>query len=515
MSLTIRELTRIPHLRTRMYAGRRGESRQVRWAGVCELPDPTEWLGEGDLLMTVGLAVPHGAAKQRAWIELLAGSGLSGVALCESGSDPGLAMRSPPLTAALREAADRLGLPVMMVEHQVPFVALAHAVTDANTRGEHERLVRVMRLYDALRAAQAEPRQGHLLDAVAGVCGCELHVVDQATGRPPFPGWPPLPPPVAAALAELLSERVEPLAAWVRIDTAPAVMALVVPSRSGEILVAVGQGEPLDPLLLQHAATIMAIEVERIRTERDHARRFGGDVFRSMLEQRIGPDTALALVAEQGCGEGPWIVIATSADGRWPAVSHAGIAARLEADGFPALELEWEGALFCLASAGADARTAVGSAAGAVGPAGVSREFSSLGDLAAAVREARWALGTAIETDTPLLDAATQSSNLAAPRTVAEAERLVEQLLGPLRDYDAAHATELERTLRVFLEENRSWQRAAARLHVHKQTLVYRVRQVERLTGRSLSSTADVARLWIALEAAGRLAPRRPRGIPA
>ena len=43
MALTIRELTRIPHLRTRVYAGRRGEGREVRWAGVCELPDPTEW----------------------------------------------------------------------------------------------------------------------------------------------------------------------------------------------------------------------------------------------------------------------------------------------------------------------------------------------------------------------------------------------------------------------------------------------------------------------------------------
>jgi purine catabolism regulator len=472
------------------------------------LPDPTEWLGEGDLLMTVGLAIPHGAAKQRAWIELLAGSGISGVALCESGSDPGLAMRSPPLTAALREAADELGFPVLMVEHQVPFVALAHAVTDANSRGEHERLVRVMRLYDALRAIQAEPGRAQLLDALAAICGCELHVVDQASGRPPFPGWPPLPARVGGALADLLAERVEPLAAWVRIDSAPATaIALVVPSSSGEILVAIGQDEPLDPLLLQHAATIVAIEVERFRAEREHARRLGEDVFRGMLEQRIGADTALALVAGQGCGEGPWIVIATSAAGRWPAAARTGIAARLDADGVASLELEWEDALYCLTSAGPRSRAAVRAAAVAAGPAGVSRELATLGDLRAAVREARWALGSAIDDEVPLVDAATQSSNLTAPRSVTEAERIVEQLLGPLREYDQAHSTDLEHTLRVFLEENRSWQRAAGRLHVHKQTLIYRVRQVERLTGRSLSSTADVARLWIALEAAERLAP--------
>ena len=54
----------------------------------------------------------------------------------------------------------------------------------------------------------------------------------------------------------------------------------------------------------------------------------------------------------------------------------------------------------------------------------------------------------------------------------------------------------------MFLQENRSWQRAADRLHVHKQTLVYRIKRIETLTGRSLSDTADVAELWLALQAA-------------
>jgi purine catabolism regulator len=53
----------------------------------------------------------------------------------------------------------------------------------------------------------------------------------------------------------------------------------------------------------------------------------------------------------------------------------------------------------------------------------------------------------------------------------------------------------------VFLEENRSWQRSAKRLHVHKQTLVYRMGRVEQLTNRSLRNTADVVQLWLALEA--------------
>jgi purine catabolism regulator len=36
---------------------------------------------------------------------------------------------------------------------------------------------------------------------------------------------------------------------------------------------------------------------------------------------------------------------------------------------------------------------------------------------------------------------------------------------------------------------------------VHKQTLVYRMRRVEELTGRRLDRTEDVAELWLALRA--------------
>ena len=67
--------------------------------------------------------------------------------------------------------------------------------------------------------------------------------------------------------------------------------------------------------------------------------------------------------------------------------------------------------------------------------------------------------------------------------------------------YDEAHATELLHSLSVFLDENRSWQRSAELLHVHKQTLVYRMHRVEDLTGRDLRSTADIVELWMALRA--------------
>ena len=76
-----------------------------------------------------------------------------------------------------------------------------------------------------------------------------------------------------------------------------------------------------------------------------------------------------------------------------------------------------------------------------------------------------------------------------------------ERIIGPLIEYDREHGSDLVRSLRVFLEHNRSWQRSAEVLHVHKQTLVYRMGRVETLTGRSLREMGDVVQLWLGLRA--------------
>ena len=72
-------------------------------------------------------------------------------------------------------------------------------------------------------------------------------------------------------------------------------------------------------------------------------------------------------------------------------------------------------------------------------------------------------------------------------------------LLTPLLDYDADHGTELVRTLRVFLDCSGSWTKAAEAMFVHVNSLRYRMRRVEELTGLDLGSLADQAALLLAL----------------
>ncbi|MEU6811197.1 PucR family transcriptional regulator ligand-binding domain-containing protein [Streptomyces sp. NPDC046831] len=73
------------------------------------------------------------------------------------------------------------------------------------------------------------------------------------------------------------------------------------------------------------------------------------------------------------------------------------------------------------------------------------------------------------------------------------------RLLDPLRDYDRRHRAELIPTLEAFLDSDGSWTRCATRLHLHVNTLRYRVGRIEQLTGRDLSRLEDKLDFFLAL----------------
>ena len=79
-------------------------------------------------------------------------------------------------------------------------------------------------------------------------------------------------------------------------------------------------------------------------------------------------------------------------------------------------------------------------------------------------------------------------------------------LLSQLDAYDREHGGELLTSLEAFLQHNARWETAAAQLFVHRHTLRYRMRKVEQLTGRDLSSSFDRMEFWLALRARDLLA---------
>jgi len=82
----------------------------------------------------------------------------------------------------------------------------------------------------------------------------------------------------------------------------------------------------------------------------------------------------------------------------------------------------------------------------------------------------------------------------------SEALRLFcDSLLGPIEHGEGHYGGELMRSLEAFIECNGQWESAARRLYCHRHTLRYRIRKIEELTGRDLSSARDRIEFWLAL----------------
>jgi purine catabolism regulator len=83
-----------------------------------------------------------------------------------------------------------------------------------------------------------------------------------------------------------------------------------------------------------------------------------------------------------------------------------------------------------------------------------------------------------------------------------EALRLyTDSVLGPIENGEGEYGGELLRSLEAFVEHNGQWERAARELFCHRHTLRYRIRRIEQLTGRDLSSARDRIEFWLALKA--------------
>lgn len=133
---------------------------------------------------------------------------------------------------------------------------------------------------------------------------------------------------------------------------------------------------------------------------------------------------------------------------------------------------------------------------------GVSAPFDLLEELTTAVRQARSALIRNHQPRKLVNFEEHAAASLFLPQDAEQLRSISDQVLGPLRTYDEQRGTRLTQTLRVFLEENRSWVRAAERLFVHRQTLIARISRIEKIIDRDLSSIEDTAECWLAVQAA-------------
>jgi hypothetical protein len=143
--------------------------------------------------------------------------------------------------------------------------------------------------------------------------------------------------------------------------------------------------------------------------------------------------------------------------------------------------------------------------ASATGRVGVSPTFGSLDQTPRALHLARNALAgsqSGTSSVTMFDDAPLPMLVVSAPSAALE---ITNQVLGPLLELPEPDREMLLSTMAVFFSADGSAAAAAERLHCHPNTVRYRLRRIEQLTGRSFDRPVDSAEFCVALAAVRRL----------
>jgi purine catabolism regulator len=521
--LTVRGL--VAELGLELAAGEQGADAPLRWVHISELPDPTPWLSGGELLLTTGIQLVS-EERQREFARLLSRHHLAGLGF-------GTGFDHAGLPSPLVEEAAELGFPVFEVPYELPFIALTEKAFTRLVNEQYEVLQRGIAIHKRLERLVLEERGlDELVRALAAAIGGAVAVLGSRGEAMVSKVFRRRLPGEALELVQAeVARRAAALSARAPGGPEAAEFAPQHPELAGRALVLPvatrGRGAPqawllaardagglgdFERLILQQAVTVVALELMRQRTMRDTERRLAGDVLAEALGGGLSEQELGARMLPFGIGSQAAVLVFAAADGG-ARPSEGELDRFLGEAGVSALVATREQLLCAVvdARAGIDPLELAARARRALEPEhGQTRAAASRSSPLVALRrsfhEARCALEAAALANG-------QGPEVASYRDLGVFQLLLslqddhalrlycDSVLGPLDDASGEYGDELLRSLEAFIEQNGQWEKAARELFCHRHTLRYRIRRVEQLTGRDLTSARDRIEFWLALRA--------------
>ncbi|MEU6860857.1 PucR family transcriptional regulator ligand-binding domain-containing protein [Glycomyces sp. NPDC046736] len=506
--MRLRSLLHMPELGLTLVSGRHHLDREVRWVVPTDLHDPRRYLSGGELVLTgmMWRGSEPGADSDLFVRHLVA----AGVTALGAGDHP----EHHAVPEDLVDACARHDLPLFTVDAAVAFAEITERIAQRLSAGRSEDLASLLDRHRRLIAADGI---GQILELIKAELGMECLVLSPA-GRALRGGLVLGEAERAQVVAR--AHAAERLPQKVTLDRhrCHSVFGIGSTVHTGRFLVIDDDHSRWSPerrRVAEQLAALIALElddpavrpvpqVELVtalsegRVEEHLLRSAGlgvGDEV-TVIAAVSGPEAVReTMVAETvaGFGEGDPLAPPPAA---WATIGNETIAVLAGEAGTAAERprlLAW--ARHCAAALSKAGGEAVG--------VGLADPVRAPEGLCGALEQAR------------------HTATLAQPRPggidVAEPDHLVShrmllaavapevrdafrtRVLDPLTAYDARHRSDLLVTLRRFLECDGSWQRCAASLHLHVNTVRYRIRRVEELTGRDLRNPLDRMDLALAV----------------
>jgi hypothetical protein len=377
----------------------------------------------------------------------------------------------------------------------------------------HERLTRV--------AAAGEGAAG-IAEALHDLTGLAVAVEDRYGNLSAWagPGQPdPYPKPPAYDREQLLRRL---MTAGRSVRDGDRVVALASPRPGVLGLVALmdpgRRAGTTDVMAIEHGATVLAVELARLRGVADTELRVRRELVQDLLtgtDDESAHQRAEALGYDLGLPHQVAVVEVTESS---PADEDVLLAVRraLRQQPLPALLGMMAGTVVIVAPAGdtdweALRLAIVAQLGGGRCRVGVGEAYPRPSLLARSLREAQLALrlqkASSAEERTSAYADLDVLRMLASVDDLADVEGFVRKWLGVLADYDERKHTELLKTLTQYLQHGGGYEATSQALSVHRSTLKYRLHRIRELTGFDLGdpetrfSLELATRAWITLQA--------------
>jgi purine catabolism regulator len=524
--MNVAELLEIDLLKptgVRVLAGEEHLLREVRWVHTGEIADIARYLSGGEVLLTAATGLRSSEADHRRYIRELAEVGVAALIL-----ELGRGLRKVP--RSMIEEAERGELILVTLDREVPFVAVTHFVHTQLISSAHEALLRAIEIEDALSQLILE---GATLPAMLALLSERLNnpvILEDAAHRvvafgrasgafaPILRAWQAhsRSPHSASHAGVVNGADAEPPCAWRDI--------VLRGDRWGRLHV-LEVDRPLDEVVRLALGRTAASIALHLMTERDAHMRDTAEhalVRGVAAQQDFSGQDFLDRAAGLGINlEGKLVMLAvapdhaerTSVDQEHP-VDRLVVALRdaMTAAKWPSIVGAFDEAVVAVASAEpakqlagrlAEVAAQLGQPPLEVRAVGVSRPCAASA-LPRALTEARAAQRLAPSEPGCQVQ---RYDELALHRLLAplvpgpELANFVEDELGELIAYDAAHNADLVRTLDAYLQANGNKIATADILHLRRRSVYYRLDRIEQVVGHSVDSPDRRARLYVALRA--------------
>lgn len=482
MQLTVRNLLEIPALKIRLLSQDKGIDRKVIWAHTSELANPSEWVQENSLIMTTGLGIPQSEDEQKKYIQRIIDAGLSALLISDQ-------MSAPKDLDPLIQIANEHNFPVCYIDYHTPFSEVTRIVNDANKDKKdivNQQLNKI--LYDNMQGLIKEHSITELITHIRNLLNIPIYLINAENPEETLFSCDPTPQNILHRLMDFNFKTTEIQKIYKKSD----ITLHAIPLQSQGFMLIVADNN-ISIELLQNLALLFGLYIESRKNLYYQRIIQGGELLEDIQNENVNEsyiDKKLASLHIKTANSHIFI-----SDFQ----KNIDYKKTLFRSGFHGLVLFRKDRIIIMAEQNYLMKlTKLTKIFTNIGMSDAIKKTQRIHD---AFQEASLAFKNCSE-DFPIQNYAQQNySRYTLPKNLEEAQRIFEFNLGSLYENDQAKNTRYIHTLKAFLENDRAWEKTSKILHIHKQTLVYRVQKIQEMTGRQFNSTADIVELWIALKA--------------